>query len=133
MRLLNENCDVRTLSPLTLAFIGDAVFDLLVREELICAANRPVGALNSEKVALVCCKNQAAMAEKLLPHLTEEEAAVYRRGKNAGAETVPKNASRREYHMATGLEALFGYLYLKGSNDRLRELYHTATSNSTNV
>ncbi len=99
---------------------------MLVREELVCKANRPVGALNREKVKLVCCQRQAVMAENLLPYLTDEETAVYRRGKNAGADTVPKNATRKEYHMATGLESLFGYLYLNGEGERLRELYYMA-------
>lgn len=123
MRLLDKNVNLNELSPLTLAFIGDGVYDLLVRERLVCEANRPVGALNDEKIKTVCCTAQAKIARKLIPTLTEEETDVFRRGKNAHAMTVPKNAKRGDYHAATGLEALFGYLYLKGSVERLRELF----------
>ena len=123
MRLLDKDVNLNELSPLTLAFIGDGVYDLLVREKLVCEANRPVGALNNEKIKTVCCTAQAKIANELLPELTEEETSVFKRGKNARAMTVPKNASRKNYHIATGLEALFGYLYLKGSTERLRELF----------
>lgn len=123
MRLLDKKCNPNELSPLTLAFIGDGVYDLLVRERLVCEANRPVGVLNSEKIKLVCCTAQSKIARELLPILTEEEAHVFKRGKNAHAMTVPKNAKRGDYHTATGLEALFGYLYLKNEFDRLRELF----------
>lgn len=123
MRLLDRDVNLNELSPLTLAFIGDGVYDLLVREKLVCEANRPVGALNNEKIKTVCCTAQAKIARELLPNLNEEETDVFRRGKNAHAMTVPKNAKRGDYHTATGLEALFGYLYLKGSEERLRELF----------
>lgn len=123
MRLLDRDVNLNELSPLTLAFIGDGVFDLLVRERLVCKANRPVGALNNEKIQTVCCTAQAKFARELLPVLTEEETDVFKRGKNAHAMTVPKNAKKIDYHVATGLEALFGYLYLKGSMDRLKELF----------
>lgn len=123
MRLLDREVNLNQMSPLTLAFIGDGVYDLLVREKLVCEANRPVGVLNSEKIKTVCCKAQAKIANELLPNLNEEETSVFKRGKNAHAMTVPKNAKRIDYHTATGLEALFGYLYLKGSSDRLRELF----------
>lgn len=127
MRLLDKECAPSELSPLTLAFIGDGVFDLLVREQLVCEANRPVGVLNSEKIKIVCCTAQAGFAEKLMPNLTEEELRVYKRGKNARAMTVPKNAKRGDYHSATGLEALFGYLYLCGRTERIRELFKMIT------
>lgn len=123
MRLLGEKCNPNELSPLTLAFIGDGVYDLMVRERLVCQANRPVGALNSEKIKLVCCTAQSRIAKELLPVLTEEEMHIFKRGKNAHAMTVPKSAKRSDYHTATGLEALFGYLYLKDEIDRLRELF----------
>lgn len=123
MRLLDDNVNLKELSPLTLAFIGDGVYDLLVREHLVCEANRPVGELNSEKIKTVCCTAQSGYAKVLLPLLTEEETSVFKRGKNAHAMTVPKNAKRGDYHTATGLEALFGYLYLQGNADRLRELF----------
>lgn len=126
MRLLNRECRPEELSPLTLAFIGDGVYDLLVRERLVCEANRPVGALNSEKVKMVRCSSQAETADRLMPILTEEEVRVFKRGKNANASTVPKNAKRGDYHTATGLEALFGYLYLQDKTERIRELFAIA-------
>ena len=131
MRLLEKNVDLRTLSPLTLAFIGDAVYDLMVREQLVCEANRPVGTLNDEKIAIVRCETQAKAAKALLPMLTEDELAAYKRGKNANALTVPKHASRVDYQTATGFEALFGYIYLKGDEKRLREVFQAAVSRET--
>lgn len=123
MRLLGSDVDIRTISPLTLAFIGDAVYDLLVREMLVCEANRPVGILNEKKIKVVCCEFQSAAANKLLPILTEEELAAFKRGRNAHSSTVPKHASKVDYHNATGLEALFGYLYLTEQHGRIRELF----------
>lgn len=121
-RLFNRDCDPKQLSPLTLAFIGDCVFELFVRERLVCAANCPVQQLHNQSVAQVCCGAQAKAIEKLMGHLTEEEVSVYKRGRNAKS-TAPKNASVADYHAATGLEALFGYLYLQGNIQRLRELF----------
>lgn len=123
MRLLDKNVDLRTISPLTLAFVGDAVYDLIVREMLVCEANRPVGALNNEKIQIVRCEAQAKTANRLIPMLNDEELSAFKRGKNAHAQTVPKHADKVDYHTATGLEALFGYLYLKGEIDRIRELF----------
>ncbi len=96
-------------SPLTLAFVGDGVYDLLVREYLVRQANRPVGELNKVKVAMVNCRSQAQFAAKLMPHLTEKETAVYKRGRNAAPKSTAKNGTVAEYHSATGLECLFGY------------------------
>ncbi len=127
MRLINADVDLRTISPLTLAFVGDAVYDLMVREILVCEANRPVGVLNDEKIKLVKCERQAEFAKKLMPVLTEEETNVFRRGKNAHSSTVPKHATKTDYNLATGLEALFGYLYLKGDTQRLSELLLSQT------
>ena len=111
------------LSPLTLAFVGDGVYDLLVREYLVRQANRPVGELNKTKVAMVNCKSQAQLASKLMPHLTEKEVAVYKRGRNAAPKSIAKNGTVAEYHSATGLECLFGYLYLSGEKGRIDELF----------
>lgn len=116
------------ISPLTLAFVGDGVFDLMVRERLVCNANAPVGALNKQKVDIVCCKRQAEIMEKLLPELNEEELAIYKRGRNAHTAHTPKNATTSQYHSATGFEALWGYIYLKGDTDRLNELFEKAYS-----
>lgn len=110
-------------SPLTLAFVGDGVYDLLVRDYLARQANRPVGELNKTKVAMVNCKSQAKFAAKLLPHLTEHETAVYKRGRNAAPKSIAKNGTVAEYHSATGLECLFGYLHLNGEQDRIKALF----------
>ncbi len=122
-RFYNAHCDPDSLSPLTLAFVGDSVYGLFVREQLVCEANRSVKALHRESVKSVCCQAQSACMEKLLPVLTEQEQAVYRRGRNAHTSHTPKNASPADYHAATGFEALFGYLYLKGEIGRLKELF----------
>ncbi|MBQ2487386.1 MAG: ribonuclease III, partial [Ruminococcus sp.] len=111
------------LSPLTLAFVGDGVYDLLVREYLVRQANRPVGELNKVKVAMVNCRSQAQFAAKLMPHLTEKETAVYKRGRNAAPKSTAKNGTVAEYHSATGLECLFGYLHLIGEQARVEELF----------
>ena len=110
-------------SPLTLAFVGDGVYDLLVREYLVRQANRPVGELNKIKVAMVNCKSQAQFAAKLMPFLTEKETAVYKRGRNAAPKSTAKNGTIAEYHSATGLECLFGYLHLNGERERIEELF----------
>ena len=124
-RLLKEK-DIRPneLSPLTLAFIGDTVFDLLVREKLICEANRPANDLHNLAVQKVKASAQAGFVEKILPHLNEQEVAVYKRGRNAKSGHLPKNASQSDYHMATGFEALIGYLYLSNEIERIKELFH---------
>ena len=111
-------------SPLTLAFVGDGVYDLLVREYLVRQANRPVGELNKIKVSMVNCKSQAQFASRLMPNLTEREVAVYKRGRNAAPKSTAKNGTIAEYHSATGLECLFGYLHLNGERDRIEELFN---------
>lgn len=124
MNLLTEKtADVSSLSPLTLAFVGDTVFDLLTRSELVCEANRPVNALHTMASKKVCAAAQAESMRKILPILTEDETAVFKRGRNAHTGGIPKHASSADYHYATGLEALFGWLYLKGETDRIKELY----------
>lgn len=127
--LLSCDFDLRQISPLTLSFIGDGVYDLMVREYVISLANRPVGQLNKRKVNVVNCKFQAECAEILEPHLTEEETVIYKRGRNANVHSIPKNANRQDYHIATGFEALFGYLYLKKDIKRLRELFGLIVEN----
>ena len=123
-RFLEEkDADINQLSPLTLAFIGDTVFDLLVREDIICDANRPANDLHNLAVRKVKASAQAEFAEKLMPVLTEKETAVFKRGRNAKAGHLPRNASQSDYHMATGFEALFGYLYLNNELVRIKELY----------
>ncbi len=123
-RLYNTiDCDYKTLSPLTLAFIGDAVYDLLIREQLVCKANCPVGKLHKMKVKKVCCKAQSEIMKKLISMLTNEELSIFKRGRNAHTNHTPKNADVADYHNATGFETLIGYIYLKGDIKRLRELF----------
>lgn len=123
-RLYQADCDPKLLSPLTLAFIGDGVFELFVRERLVCQGNCPVNTLHKKSISQVCCSAQAAASQKLLPALTEDEVEIYKRGRNAHTNHVPKNSSVADYHAATGFEALFGYVYLTGKIDRLRELFN---------
>ena len=118
-RLYPQDIDLHTLSPLALAFVGDGVYSLMVRERLLSQANRPVNDLHRMAVREVRAEAQAAAIDRLLPLLTEEEEAVFKRGRNA--HTARSGA---DYHRATGLEALFGYLYLDGRIDRVRELFN---------
>ena len=117
-RLYPQDIDMHTLSPLALAFVGDGVYSLMVRERLLSQANRPVNDLHRLAVKQVRAEAQSAAVERLLPHLTEEEEAVFKRGRNA--HTARSGA---DYHRSTGLEALFDYLYLDGRIDRVRELF----------
>ena len=121
--LLSCDVDLRQVSVLTLSFIGDSVYDLMVREYIISLANRPVGQLNIRKVSVVNCKFQSECLALIEPFLTEEETVIYKRGKNANVHCIPKNADKNDYHTATGFEAVFGYLYLKKDILRLRELF----------
>jgi len=121
--LLDINSDIHSLSPLNLAFVGDSVYDLLVRQHLVTLANRPVKELNSMKVTLVNCKSQAESMKAIIDYLTEDELDVYKRGRNVKVNTASKHSSIADYHAATGLEALFGYLYLSGNTERIKELF----------
>ena len=104
--------------------MGDTVFDLLVRSELICEANRPVKDLHSTASKRVCAKAQADGIRRICDMLTEDELAVFKRGRNAHTGAIPKHASSADYHYATGLECLFGWLYLKGETDRIMVLFN---------
>lgn len=128
MKFYDKNCDVNNLSPLTLAFVGDTVFDLFVREMLVCQANRSVNKLHKCATEYVKASAQCEIVNKLMPHLTEKEISVFKRGRNAHTNHKAKNATECDYHMATGFEALFGYLYLSGNMERLRELFDLAVS-----
>ncbi|MBQ4573233.1 MAG: ribonuclease III [Clostridia bacterium] len=119
MRLYDKEIKVDTLSPLTLAFTGDAVFSLFVREMLVCDANRPVGKLHKLSVNWVKAEAQSKGMRAILPLLTEKETEVFKRGRNAHTSHTPKNQSGCDYHYATGFEALVGYLYLKDETERL--------------
>ena len=118
--------EVAAISNLGLAHIGDGVFELLCRSYLCAMGGKRVDDLHRATIAMVKAPAQAKLTGKLLPLLTEEELAFYRRGKNAHVHAVPKSATREEYAKATGLEALFGALYLMGRTDRLNELFHIA-------
>ena len=119
-------CEAAMLPALTLAYIGDTVYDLYVRTLLV--RRRPAGAhaLHVAAAGQVCAAGQAAAFRRVEPLLTGEELAVYRRGRNAHSGTVPKHASIADYRVATGLETLVGYLYLTGNDARLGELMQTA-------
>lgn len=114
---------LRAVSSIGLAHVGDAVFELLVRSWL-CAKGKATGkGLHRATIAIVCAESQASRAEKILPLLDEEESAVFRRGRNAQVRSVPAHASRAQYSEATALEALLGWLYLLGRRDRVSELF----------
>ncbi len=108
---------------LALAFLGDSVYSLLVREALVAAGDGKAGALHARSAALVNAAAQARGYERIRDCLTEEEAAVYKRARNAHSAHTPKNMSGGDYHSATGLEAVFGYLHLCGAEARIRELF----------
>jgi ribonuclease-3 family protein len=127
-----EKRQVDTISNLGLAHIGDGVFELLCRSYLCAKGGKTVDRLHRETIAMVKATSQAKYVDKLLPHLTEEELAFYRRGKNSHVHAVPKSASPAEYAKATGLEALFGALYLMGRTDRLNELFHLMIGEESN-
>ena len=112
-------------SPLNLAYVGDAVFSLLVRSEVVAKGNMSVGRQNEQVKKAVRAGAQSAMYHHLLPVLTEDELAVLKRGRNAKTLSRAKSASMSEYRHATGVEALFGYLYIKGQNARIMELFQT--------
>lgn len=121
-----EEQDLRTYSPLTLAYIGDAIFELVVRTVLVERKNTQAEKLHKAATKIVKAETQALMIEAIKEELTEEELAVYKRGRNAKAVTRAKNATMSEYRRATGFEALMGYLYLKGDIERMIELIHLA-------
>ncbi|SDN40646.1 Mini-ribonuclease 3 [Acetanaerobacterium elongatum] len=120
---IEEASNPKLKSPLALAFLGDAVYELLVREHLSQQGSMPAHALHVLAVRLVRASAQAHATELIAGVLTEEETAILKRGRNANSTTVPKNANPADYRMATGLEALFGYLYLKGEQQRINELF----------
>lgn len=117
-----KEVDVRAYSPLTLAYIGDAVYDLIIRTVVVERANRAANELHKRTIKYVKAETQAQMIDALLPLLDEEEMAVYKRGRNAKSYTMAKNATMADYRKATGMEALVGYLYLQNRIDRVLEL-----------
>ena len=126
-----ENCfnmnlikqDIDAISNLGLAHMGDCVFEILCRAYLCARGEKTVDKLHRDTISMVKASSQAKFADKLLPHLNEEELTWYRRGKNSHVHAVPKSCTPVEYAKATGLEALFGALYLSGQRDRINELF----------
>lgn len=117
-----EEQDLRTYSPLTLAYMGDAIFELVIRTVLVERKNTQAEKLHKAATKIVKAETQALLIEAVKDDLTEEELAVYKRGRNAKAVTRAKNATMSEYRRATGFEALMGYLYLKGDMERMIKL-----------
>ena len=111
------------LSPLVLAYMGDAVYEVLVRRWVLRQGNAPVDKLNSQSRALVKASGQRAFYERICTALTQQEKAVFQRGRNTKSHTVAKHASVADYRIATGVEALFGYLYLMGEEERAEALF----------
>ena len=126
----NFGLDLRKVSVLGLAHIGDAVFELMVRTWLCMSGAETAKSMHGGTVALVSAKAQADAASRLLPGLSEEEFAVYKRGRNAHVNSVPRASTYEEYHIATGIEALFAHLYLSGKTDRLDELFKLIVNNA---
>ena len=118
--------EANSISMLGLAHVGDAVYELLIRSMLCQQGHSAVGDLHRSTVTLVRAEAQAQAMEKLLPVLTEKELAVYKRGRNTNTHAAPNQATVSEYHAATGLETLFGYLYLQGDYPRVEELFRLA-------
>ena len=116
--------DLKTYSPLTLAYIGDAAYELVIRSLVVEQGNAPVNKLHKRSSRLVKAKAQAEAAVKLLDVFTEEEMAVYKRGRNGRSHTMAKNAEMTDYRMATGFEAVMGYLHLKQDYERMVTLIH---------
>ena len=116
--------EIRAISSIGLAHLGDGVYELLVRTWL-CAHGKATGkGLHRATIELVCAPKQAELSEKILPLLTEEEHAVFKRGSNANVHSIPHHASRAQYQQATALEALLGWLYLNGQRARINELFN---------
>lgn len=115
--------EINAVTNLGLAHIGDCVYELLVRSFIICHGNHTNHGLHNATVAYVKAPAQAKAMEKILPLLDEQELSVYKRGRNTRVNSVPKNADLKDYHAATGLECLFGWLYLHGRHERINELF----------
>lgn len=128
-KILTER-DVNMYSPLSLAFLGDSVYDTLVREYLLRIANMPVAKLHSAKVKLVCAEFQSQAYKNIMQYLTEKELSVLKRGRNATGNTVPKHADAVQYRRATAVECLFGYLHLLGQSERIGELFRIIINNA---
>lgn len=129
MDYMNER-EANLYSPLTLAFLGDGVYDTLVREYLLVQGNKPVGRLHDEKVKLVCAEYQSEAYGLILGELSEQELSVLKRGRNSVSGNVPKHAEAVQYRRATAVECLFGYLWLTGKHERLYSLFDFIIKNN---
>lgn len=116
--------EVNQYSPLTLAFLGDSVYELLVRDKMVLRGNMPASKLHSAKIKIVCAEFQSAALDLIADELTEKEKDIVRRGRNATGNTVPKHSTAADYRKATALESLFGFLHLVGEKERLEQLFH---------
>lgn len=128
-----SEAEIKAISNLGLAHMGDCVFEILCRGYLCARGGKNVGNLHRDTINMVKATSQAKFMDKLLPLLTEEELAYYRRGKNSHVHAVPKSCTPAEYAKATGLEALFGALYLGGQTDRINELFKTVMEENHGV
>lgn len=124
MTMLNKltETEAKQYSPLTLAYLGDAVYEIYVRQKIVLDANMPKNKLHLAAVDKVKASYQALVAEKIESSLSEDELDIYKRGRNASTTKVPKGANSAQYHKATGLEALLGYLYISGNEKRISEI-----------
>lgn len=121
-----NSIDIRELSPLTLAYVGDSVMDLLVRTYFATSSHETVSKLNKRAIGMVNAAAQAKILESLTDMLTETEKDIVRRGRNAKSATMPKHADMNDYRLATGFEALLGYLFISGDTKRICELFAAA-------
>ena len=128
-----SDAEIKAISNLGLAHMGDCVFEILCRGYLCARGGKNVGNLHKDTINMVKATSQAKFMDKLLPLLTEEELAFYRRGKNSHVHAVPKSCTPAEYAKATGLEALFGALYLGGHTDRINELFKTVMEETDGI
>ena len=128
-----SEAEIKAISNLGLAHMGDCVFEILCRGYLCAKGGKNVGNLHRDTINMVKASAQAAFMDRLLPLLTEEELACYRRGKNAHVHAVPKSCTPAEYAKATGLEALFGALYLAGKTERINELFKTVMEDPNGI
>ena len=127
-----NNSELHAMSALGLAHIGDAVFELMVRTWLTTCGTVTAKRMHDKTVAFVSAKAQARASERILPRLSEQETAIFKRGRNTHVNSVPRGSTYEEYHIATGMEALFGYLYLSGETDRLHELFEMIVMTADN-
>lgn len=122
--------DIRTYSPLVLAYIGDGIYDIIIRTIVVAKGNSQPNKLHKKTAHLVKASAQSAMIEAIMEEMTQEELAIYKRGRNAKSPTMAKNASMSDYRRATGFEALMGYLYLQGQMKRIIDLIKMALEKS---